>query len=187
MGRIFKSGNEDYYGDYESFHDGMESAPKSGRSAVKRNKSFGCIFFVVIAVIFLIVIVNSIRSIHEEKAVCSEPVTAVITNYKTTTSGTRSNRKVKTTVLYRFEYNGKKYDVESDQYDNKTLHKGNEVEIFINPDDPYQIYVETDAEWSLITAYVCIPIFIIFIIGGIIYVISLKRKRSDYNSDSDYQ
>ena len=102
--------------------------------------------------------VNGIKSVNKEKEICTEPVTAVIAEYKTTTSGSRKHRKVKTTVLYRFEYNGKKYSVETNQYDSKTLHKGNKVEIFINPDDPEHIFVEEDAEWSVITGYVAIGI-----------------------------
>ncbi len=140
----------------------------------------------IICLGFFICSIVAVRSIQENKGKCTERVNAIVMDYKRTTSGTSKKRNVSTYVIYRFDYNGKTYDVESSKYDPDKLWEGAKMELLIDPDDPYNIYVEVDDNSSLFVGYFCIVLFGIIIFAMIYNAVRKKFKRPVLVSDTDY-
>ena len=72
------------------------------------------------------------------------PVYAEITDISSNKTRVSNKTKTQYRVDIKYEYNGETYESRLDRYVS-TMHKGDRVEIFIDPDDPYSQQSEQDA------------------------------------------
>ncbi|MDE6784347.1 MAG: DUF3592 domain-containing protein [Ruminococcus sp.] len=143
------------------------------RSTKQLNPKFIPVFFIIFAIIFMSVGITTLfyPKIKEKK--CSETVTAeVIDNSAESFTSGRSGRHHRhTSTVYRptfsFTYEGNEYIVESKTASNPpAFHKGEIVELRINPDNPTDFYAPSDKTTKLI-GIIFAGIGAVFLIIGI--------------------
>ena len=182
--------NEDYQRSYDSSYDSYETPEKKRGITVIRtdnNSPAKNIFAIIVCLVFIAVGLFVVSMGKNDKKQCTEPVYATVSDFVKSTSG---SKKKSTTYypVYSFEYENRTYEVKSNVSSLKTqkLSVGEKVKIYIDPNNPNHIYLSGDSSASIL-GYIFVGM------GGLVLVllisdfINRKRKRSDYDSNSDYQ
>lgn len=114
--------------------------PEEGK--YMREHSFLAIMATFFALFFFVGFGIRTYNIHQSK-ICTEPVHAVVIELERHTSHSRRHGHSTTYApVFAFEYQGKDYEVVSRMSSNPPEYREDEeVDIFINPSDPYDIYI----------------------------------------------
>ena len=144
------------------------SPPESGKYV--REHSFLAIMATFFALFFFIGFGIKTYNAHQSK-ICTEPVHAVVIELERHRSSSKGGGSTYAPV-FAFEYQGEEYEVVSRLSSNPPEYRKNqEVDMFINPEDPYDIYVPDSKSMKLFY-------WLFMLIGGIpsviMYVISIK-------------
>lgn len=183
--------NNDYQSSYDTSFDSYETPKKKRGITVMRttnNTPAKNIIAIIACLIFIGVGLFVVFLGRNDKKQCTEPVNATVSDIIKKTSGSRKNRSTGYYPTYKFEYENRTYEVKSKMSTPKTkqLHVGENVKIYIDPDDPNHVYLAGDSSASIL-GYVFVGIggFILFVI--IWDIVNKKRKRSNNGNDSYYQ
>lgn len=149
--------------------------------SMKKKGTFLAVGLFILAVLFAIIS-------GVQVAACTEKVTAVVTEIKSKTEwvhrGSRSSR-VRTVYapVFEFTYNGTEYTASNGLYSkNQTFKVGQEVEIYIDPDDPRTLYVAGER-----TVFVKGVIFLIMLGLGFYFLLSvLPGKMQQKNGSAGF-
>jgi len=156
----------------------------SGRITKTGSQDIPVWTYLIIALFFAIFIVVGIflvKSYNHKKEICTVKAEAtVIENRKIkTTRRSGKNHRKKTSTgyapVYSYKYEGTEYTLKSSTSTNPPLFDvGETVEIYINPDNPKEIFVPRDK-----TEYIVGMIFSIggTVIGIIVFIVLLKQSK----------
>lgn len=155
---------------------------------------FGIIalLFVAVGVIFIRSNLNGKKSLEKDHRQCSELVEGIVTNInsKEFTERDSDDNITKWTGYapeFTYTYNGREYTYKSHYYKDRQIYEiGDSEQIYINPDDPAQVYIpyydsrkdkgNTGLIIGIIIIIAAVGIFLVYIIG-----LGIKLyKNSDY-------
>ena len=128
-----------------------------------KEKVISILFLLVFGAAFLGVGIFLMREQKHLKEVCiTEVQSTVIENKKRTVKRKKHKTSIKYTPVFEYDYNGKTYTFQSSISTNPPrFDEGEKVQIFLNPDDPHEVYVPADGTTRTIT-YV-----VLMAVGGI--------------------
>ena len=141
---------------------------KSKNSGGLFLKLFGGIFFIIGLVVLIVGII--LYSGMNKKIKNGDRVIATITDvssYRDSDGDTHRN------FFVDYTYKGEKYEFVDLKYSTSSLHKGSQIEIYVNPEDPWDITVPAAARLIL---WIMVPIGLVFsVVGFLIAFFDIKN------------
>ncbi|MGN0633101.1 MAG: DUF3592 domain-containing protein [Oscillospiraceae bacterium] len=129
------------------------------------------VFMILFGGIFLTIGLGFNYARNVKKEHCSEPVTAVVFDYRHQNASTSAS----VAPMMKYTYNGKEYRYTPSTYSNPPEFEiGENVEAFCNPDKPGELYYESRtinliaAIFSIVGGVICGAGGIILIVAGVI-------------------
>ncbi len=148
--------------------------------------------FVAVGVIFIRSNMNGKKSLEKDHRQCSELVEGIVTNInsKEFTERDSDDNITKWTGYapeFTYTYNGREYTYKSHYYKDRQIYEiGDSEQIYINPDDPAQVYIpyydsrKDNGNTGLIIGIIIIIAAVGIFLTGIIGLGIKLYKNSDY-------
>lgn len=166
-----------------SFLNGNDSNPtydKENDNFAKENTNVilgvptsGLILILLVCSIFLIIGVVMLNMEGKNKKQCTEAVSATVVRFERV----GSLKTAPSYPVFGFEYNNETYEIKNNSSTNYTrrLRVGDNITIYINPDNPAQLYLSEDSS-GMFFAWFFIGIASFVIVVMMICAIDRKRE-----------